>query len=115
MEAPLAAVHGSQLRGAWPLDLAKDDVVWLSLSVPRLEANTTLDSYMPTWQFAAIAPHQPVLFLAISSRRCTPYHFVLCGFPGPRLGVHDVLISPTSCFKLPLRASASSNTWLRHY
>lgn len=48
MEALLAAVHGSQLRGAWPLDLAKDAAVWLSIS-PRLEANTTLDSYIHTY------------------------------------------------------------------
>lgn len=36
-----------------------------------------------------------MLFLAGDSDCCTPYYFVLGGFLGPRLGVHDVLISPT--------------------
>ncbi|KAL6910501.1 hypothetical protein GGI43DRAFT_390308 [Trichoderma evansii] len=62
-----------------------------------------------------MAPCQRWIFFAVDFLCCTPYYFVLCVLIGPRFGVHDVLISPTECFELPLRASASSNTWLRHY
>jgi hypothetical protein len=64
MEALLAVVHGSQLRGAWPLDLAKDDVVWLLLSVPGW-TSILPQIHIHTGdilQFAAIAPYQPLAF-----------------------------------------------------